>query len=184
MRETRNLPPTPAWSTGLSVDGPLRTVLGVLETNPTRGADPPGKDRVWHHSRPEADSQNNPKRNPNTSSGRRGPGSRQLSRPVLFCSQADCGSASVDARGRSLRGRIGAHSLHARRDMRPHLNRARARFLERFEREVDPEGVLSDAERARRAGHAKKAYFMRLALKSAQARAKRRRGHKRAAHPD
>lgn len=64
--------------------------------------------------------------------------------------------------------------------MRPHLNRARARFLERFEREVDPEGVLSDAERARRAGHAKKAYFMRLALKSAQARAKRSRGHKRA----
>ena len=85
----------------------------------------------------------------------------------------------MDARARSLRGRIGGHSLHAKRDMRPHLNRARARFLERFEREVDPEGVLSDAERVRRAAHAKKVYFMRLALKSAQARARRSRGHKR-----
>jgi len=68
--------------------------------------------------------------------------------------------------------------------MRPHLNRARARFLERFEREVDPEGVLSDAERARRAAHAQKDYFMRLELKSDQARARRRRGPKRVARSD
>jgi hypothetical protein len=45
-------------------------------------------------------------------------------------------------------------------------------LLDRFERQVDPDGVLSPAERARRAGHARKAYFTRLALRSAQARRK------------
>lgn len=42
--------------------------------------------------------------------------------------------------------------------------------LERFERQVDPDGRLDPAERARRAGYARKAYFTKLALKSAQAR--------------
>ena len=51
---------------------------------------------------------------------------------------------------------------------------ARRAFDERFEREVDPDGVLAPAERAKRAGNARKAYYQRLALKSAQAR--RRRG--------
>jgi hypothetical protein len=37
-------------------------------------------------------------------------------------------------------------------------------------RQVDPDRTLDPAERARRANHAKKAYFARLALKSAQAR--------------
>ena len=50
---------------------------------------------------------------------------------------------------------------------------ARAAFDARFEREVDPERVLPSAERARRAAHARKAYFTRLALRSAQ---RRRRG--------
>ncbi len=46
----------------------------------------------------------------------------------------------------------------------------RKAFLERFEREVDPEGVLPPAERQRRAGHLKKAYFTKLALASSRAR--------------
>ena len=70
----------------------------------------------------------------------------------------------------ALRGRIGAHALHARRDSREITARARAAFLSRFERDVDPEGVLPEAERRRRAGHARRAYFARLALKSARAR--------------
>jgi hypothetical protein len=44
--------------------------------------------------------------------------------------------------------------------------------MDRFEREVDPEGRLPATERARRAEHAKKAYFLKLALKSASARKK------------
>ena len=47
---------------------------------------------------------------------------------------------------------------------------ARAAFEARFEREVDPAGVLSAQERARRAGFARRAYFARLALLSAKAR--------------
>ena len=62
----------------------------------------------------------------------------------------------------------------------PHTDRAartanaRKAMLDKFERQVDPNGTLAQAERAKRAEHARKAYFKRLALKSAQAR--RRRG--------
>ena len=73
---------------------------------------------------------------------------------------------------RSLRGRIGAYTLHARYDSREVTAKARAAFLERFEREVDPDFVLPMGERQRRAEMAKKAYFSRLALKSATKRRK------------
>jgi hypothetical protein len=46
--------------------------------------------------------------------------------------------------------------------------------LDRFEREVDPDGTLDPKERALRAGQAKKAHMTRLALKSAQSRRRRR----------
>jgi hypothetical protein len=49
---------------------------------------------------------------------------------------------------------------------------ARRALLDKFEREVDPDGVLPAADRTRRAEHARKAYYTRLALKSAQARRK------------
>ncbi len=73
----------------------------------------------------------------------------------------------------SLRGRMGAHALHSRYDSRELTTAARQTFLERFEREVDPDGSLPSEERARRAGHARKAYFTKLAWKSAKARKKR-----------
>jgi hypothetical protein len=75
---------------------------------------------------------------------------------------------------RSLRARFAAHSLHATHDSRELTAPARAAFLGRFEREADPEGVLDPAERTRRAEHLRKAFFARLALKSAQARRKKK----------
>lgn len=51
---------------------------------------------------------------------------------------------------------------------------ARAAFNERFERQVDPHGILLPAERARRAENARKAHFQQLALKSARARRARK----------
>jgi len=42
---------------------------------------------------------------------------------------------------------------------------ARQAFLDRFEREADPEGKLSPKLRAERAEAARKAYFARLSLK-------------------
>lgn len=51
---------------------------------------------------------------------------------------------------------------------------ARAAALDRFETQVDPDGVLDPVERAKRAENAKKAYFREIALKSAAARARRK----------
>lgn len=66
---------------------------------------------------------------------------------------------------------IAAHESWARTpDPTARTEPARAAFLSRFEAEVDPDGSLPPAERAKRAENAKKAYFKRLALKSAQAR--------------
>lgn len=71
---------------------------------------------------------------------------------------------------RTQRARLAAHAMHAQNDSRATTAKGRASFLDRFEREVDPDGTLDPVERSRRADHAKKAYFARLALKSAQAR--------------
>jgi hypothetical protein len=53
---------------------------------------------------------------------------------------------------------------------------AREGLQRRFEREVDPDGVLDPTERARRAENARKAYYKELAVKSAKARAARKNG--------
>jgi hypothetical protein len=75
------------------------------------------------------------------------------------------------------RGRIGGLTTASRHDMQAVSRPGREAFLARFEREVDPNGVLPVTERARRAEAAKKAYFAGLALKSVQKRqAVRRRG--------
>jgi hypothetical protein len=47
---------------------------------------------------------------------------------------------------------------------------AREAFLRRFEREVDPDGVLPPAERGRRAQHALRAYMLGFAKRSMAAR--------------
>jgi len=74
----------------------------------------------------------------------------------------------------ALSSRLGAHlSWAATADPAARTLPARQAFLDRFEREVDPDGTLSPTERARRGAHARKAYFLRLALKSAQARSRR-----------
>jgi hypothetical protein len=51
---------------------------------------------------------------------------------------------------------------------------ARAAALARFERQVDPDGALPERERRLRAESARRAYFQRLAIKSARARRARR----------
>jgi hypothetical protein len=83
---------------------------------------------------------------------------------------------SADRTKRVLQARMAAHALHAQlKDPAAHTAPARKAFLSRFEREVDPEGLLEPQERARRAEHAKKAYFLRLAAASSKARAKKHR---------
>ena len=78
---------------------------------------------------------------------------------------------------RRLAASIGGLRLAATHDPLEYTATARATFLSRFEREVDPDGILPPAERQRRAQAAKKAYFRQLANKSAQSR--RRNGKER-----
>ncbi len=74
---------------------------------------------------------------------------------------------------RALAARVGAHASWANTaDPTARTAPARQAFDGRFEREVDPDGTLPPEERARRAEHARKAYFTRLALASAKARRK------------
>jgi hypothetical protein len=73
-------------------------------------------------------------------------------------------------------GRVGAYESWARtEDRSARTAPARKALIDKFEREVDPNNELTQAERTKRAEYARKAYFTRLALKSAQAR-KRRSG--------
>lgn len=75
---------------------------------------------------------------------------------------------------RSLRGRIAAHHRWANTpDRTAATSLGRKAFLDRFERQVDPEGKLSCELRSRLAENARKEYFSRLAQKSAQSRAKK-----------
>lgn len=71
---------------------------------------------------------------------------------------------------RSIRARLAALSQHAQG--KTNTGPAHQAFLDRFEREVDPEGILPDPERQRRALAARRAYFQRLALRSSIARAR------------
>lgn len=83
---------------------------------------------------------------------------------------------------RSLRARLAAHTSWANTENPTQRTAAgRRAFLEKFEREVDPDGILTPAERSRRAESARKAYFAGLALKSATARRRGGDAHDRAA---
>lgn len=74
---------------------------------------------------------------------------------------------------RQLNGKIGAHKSWSRTaDRTARTAPGTAASMARFERIVDPDGVLPAEERARRAESAKKAYFAELARKSAAARRK------------
>lgn len=73
---------------------------------------------------------------------------------------------------RTLRARLGAHALHAQGGT--NTQAARAAFNERFYDEVDPDRQLPEAERERRAAHARAAYYTRLSLKAAGAKRKAR----------
>jgi hypothetical protein len=75
---------------------------------------------------------------------------------------------------RTLRARLAAHAMHGRHDARATTAKARAAFLARFEQQADPDGLLTPAERERRAQQLRSAYFAQLALASAKARRARR----------
>lgn len=68
--------------------------------------------------------------------------------------------------------RLAAHTRWAYEDRVAGTAPARRGFEARFEKLVDPDGVLDPAERARRAESARKAHFIRMSEKAAKARRK------------
>ena len=72
---------------------------------------------------------------------------------------------------RSTIGKIGAYALHAQG--KTNTGPATEAAMARFEKQVDPDGILSPEERAKRAAHAKNLHYMQLGRKSGIARRKK-----------
>ncbi|KIA60561.1 hypothetical protein FG87_36205 [Nocardia vulneris] len=78
-----------------------------------------------------------------------------------------------------MQAKIAAHESWAcTADRAARTAKARSAVLSKFERAVDPDGLLSPEERAYRVEQAKKAHYTRMALKSAQNRRRRCEGRR------
>lgn len=73
-----------------------------------------------------------------------------------------------------LYGRIGGLTAWATLDPEVMVGPAHRGFRARFERLVDPDGLLDPAERAKRAERAMTAHMLELAARSAESRRQRR----------
>ena len=79
----------------------------------------------------------------------------------------------------SLRGRLAAHTMWAGvADRSARTAPARSAFDARFERQVDPDGVMDPETRRKAAESARKAHFAKMALRSAQARSRKAKARK------
>lgn len=77
---------------------------------------------------------------------------------------------------RALRARVAAHTRWSQTPDRAAATApARQAQLDRFDKQVDPDGTLPPKVRAVLAESAKKAFYTALALKSAQARGRRKK---------
>lgn len=84
---------------------------------------------------------------------------------------------SLTPEQRAMRSRLAAHVRWSKaRDRSAELAKARQAFMSRFEQEVDPNGEMTPEARALAAESARKAYYTRLAYKSALSRAGKRGG--------
>lgn len=81
---------------------------------------------------------------------------------------------SLSAEERSMRASLAANARWSKHDRSEGTRRARQAFESRFIDEVDPDRVLPEAERLKRAESARKAHFKRMALASAKSRRERR----------
>lgn len=85
--------------------------------------------------------------------------------------EPEWGDSTMSEEERTIVAKIAANTSWANTpDRSARTAPARAALWAKFEAEVDPDGTLNPAERAKRAENLRKAHFQRLALKSAQAR--------------
>lgn len=76
----------------------------------------------------------------------------------------------------SLRGKLAAHVMWSKvPDRSARTAPGRAAFDARFEKQVDPGGVMDPETRRKAAESAKKAHFARMAFRSAQVRSRKAR---------
>lgn len=75
---------------------------------------------------------------------------------------------------KSAQAKAAAHTKWSMTDGIEGTAAARAAFLARFEKQVDPEGKLSPQERAKRAESARRAHMSKLSAAAAKARAAKR----------
>lgn len=82
---------------------------------------------------------------------------------------------SMTPEQRSMRSRLGAHAKWAQtEDRTAATEKLRRGFIEKLEREVDPDGSMDPAKRARLVENKRKEHYARMSLASSRARAKRR----------
>jgi|NGEPerStandDraft_6_1074524.scaffolds.fasta_scaffold113953_2 hypothetical protein len=79
-------------------------------------------------------------------------------------------SESLTPQERVLRARLAAQVRWAKQDPREGTKKARDAFLATFLRQVDPDLVLTEEERLRRARSLRRAHFTKMALASARSR--------------
>lgn len=85
--------------------------------------------------------------------------------------------SSLTPSERSMRARAASHASWAKcPDRSARTAAARAARDRQFEQAVDPDGVLSEEERQRRAESARRQHMVTMGLRSAQARRARRAG--------
>ncbi|MFD2414998.1 hypothetical protein [Amycolatopsis pigmentata] len=85
-------------------------------------------------------------------------------------------SSGLTPKQRRLRARLAAHASWAKTpDRVARTSRGTQAFLERFERQVDPERKLPPEVRREMAIHARTAYMLQLAQRSAAARRRKPR---------
>jgi hypothetical protein len=74
---------------------------------------------------------------------------------------------------RTLRARIAANTRWAQENPKANAERGQAGLLAKFENQVDPDLVLPQAERTRRAEAARRAHMQQLAFRSSKVRGTR-----------
>ena len=79
---------------------------------------------------------------------------------------------------RALRARAAAYAMHAKHGSKKAALKGQAALLAKFERQVDPDGLLAPEERRHRALHARRAYMVSLALASSRSRRTKRGGQR------
>jgi hypothetical protein len=82
-------------------------------------------------------------------------------------------STSLTHAERVLRARKAAHARWAKHSAAEHAEKMRDGLWQKFLDEVDPDRVLPEDERERRAGQARKAFYADLAYRSARARSQK-----------